>query len=127
MDNKSRGSTNALYNVHGDGIAQRSTSTQRTCVIEQVYKILPQDNKRQETKNLKKIDAFEAKKSLSLHYSQIGQNGPFYIESMDYMDTTVSRICPIMGGYLSLVYIQVGSSFSPKIYQESVTYIKIVS
>ena len=65
--------------------------------------------------------------SLSLHYSRVHQNGPFYILLMDYMDTTLSRICPIMGDYLIPIYIQVGSSLSPNIYQESITNIKIVS
>ena len=55
------------------------------------------------------------------------QNGPFYIASMDYMDTTLSRICPIMGDYLIPIYIQIGSSFSPNIYQKSITNITIVS
>ena len=55
------------------------------------------------------------------------QNGPFYIEFMDYIDTNLSKICPIMGDYLSRIYIQVEISFSPNIYQESITYIKIVS
>ena len=69
MDNRTRGSTNALYNAYNDGITQRGKSTQRTCVIEQVYEILPQENKRKERNELKKIDAFKAKNSLSLHYS----------------------------------------------------------
>ena len=68
MDNKTRGPTNILYNAYGNGITQRSTSTQRTCVIEQVYEILPQDNKRQEREELEKI---ETKNSLSLHYSRV--------------------------------------------------------
>ena len=52
-----------------------------------MYEILPQDIKRRERKELKKIDKFEAKNSLSLHYSRVHQNGPFYIEFMAYMGT----------------------------------------
>ena len=52
---------------------------------------------------------------------------PFYIPFMDYMDKIISRICPIMGDYLVPISIQVGSSLSPDIYQESITNIKIVS
>ena len=127
MDSGTRGPTNAIYGTYGDGIIQRSISTWRTWCIEQVYEILSQDIKRWERKELKKIDTFEAKNYLSLHYSRVHQNGPFYIEFMDYMDTTLSKICPIMGDYLIPIYIQVGSSFSPNIYQEYITYIKIVS
>ena len=73
MDIKTRGATNALYNAYGDEILQRSTSTQRTCVIEQVYEVLPQDNKSQERNKLEKVDTFKAKNSLSLHYSRVHQ------------------------------------------------------
>ena len=127
MEIGTRGPTNAIYGTYGNGIIQRSISAQKTWCIEQVYEILPQDIKRQERKELEKINTFKAKNSLSLHYSRVHQNGPFYIEFMDYMDTTLSMICTIMGDYLIPIYIQVGSSFSPNIYQESVTYIKIVS
>ena len=57
MDIKTRGPTNAIYGMYGNGIIQRSISTQRTSCIEQVYEILPQDIKRQERKELEKIDA----------------------------------------------------------------------
>ena len=57
MDNKTHGPTNPLNNTYGDEITKKSTSTQRKCVIEQLYKILPQDNKRQERNELKKINA----------------------------------------------------------------------
>ena len=60
MDNGTGGPINSLYNAYNDGITQRSTSTQRTCVIKQVYKILPQENKRRERNELEKIDALEA-------------------------------------------------------------------
>ena len=70
MSNKSRGPTNAQYDAYGDGNISRSISTQRTSSIEQVYEILPQENKRRERKERKKIDVFEAKNSLSLHSPQ---------------------------------------------------------
>ena len=127
MDIGTRGPSNAIFGMYNDEIIQRSTSTWRTWCIEQVYEILPQDIKGRERKELEKIDKFEAKNSLSLHYSRVHQNGSFYIEFMDYMDTTLSKICPIMGDYLIPIYIQVGSSFSPNIYQESITNIMIVS
>ena len=43
------------------------------------------------------------------------------------MDTTLSRIFPIINDYFLLIYIQVGSFLSPKRYQESITNIRIVS
>ena len=71
MSNKSCGSTNAQYNTYGDGNISRSISTQRTSSIDQVYEILPQeDNKQEERKESKKINALEAKNSLSLHSPQ---------------------------------------------------------
>ena len=70
MSYGSCGPTNAQYDAYGDGNISRSISTQRTSSIEQVYEILPQDNKQRERKERKKIDAFEAKNSLSLHSPQ---------------------------------------------------------
>ena len=70
MSNGSRGPTNAQYNAYGDKNISKSISTQRTSSIEQVYEILPQDNKQRERKEREKIDAFEAKNSLSLHSPQ---------------------------------------------------------
>ena len=67
MSNGSRGPTNAQYDAYGDGNISRSISTRRTSSIEQVYEILPQDNKRRERKESEKIDALKAKNSLSLH------------------------------------------------------------
>ena len=81
-----------------------------------MYEILPQDIKQRERKEIEKNDAFEAKNSLSLLQLKITSNGVFYIESMDYMDTTLSRIFPNMGEYLSLIYTQVGSYLSPNCY-----------
>ena len=92
-----------------------------------MYEILPQDIKRQERKEFEKHDTFEAKNSLSLLQLKSASNGPFYIEFMDYMDTTLSKTFPIMGDYLIPIYIQVGSSLSLAIYQESITNIRIVS
>ena len=73
MDIKTRGPTNAIYGGYDDRIIQRSTSIPRPCIIEQIYEVLPQDNKRRERYELKKINTFEAKNSLSLHYSRIHQ------------------------------------------------------
>ena len=97
MDNGTRGPTNAIYGMYNNEIIQKSISTQRTCIIEQVYEMLPQDNKRRERKELKKNDTFEAKNSLSFHQLKSTSNGPFYIQFMDYMDTNLSRICPNHG------------------------------
>ena len=71
MSYGSRGPINAIYGTYDDRIIQRSISTQRTSSIEQVYEILPQeDNKRQERKESEKINALEAKNSLSLYSPQ---------------------------------------------------------
>ena len=70
MSYGSCGPTNAQYDAYGDENISRSISTQRTSSIEQVYEILPQDNKRRERKGSEKIHAFEAKNSLSLHSPQ---------------------------------------------------------
>ena len=70
MSYGSRGPTNTQYDAYDNGNISRSISTRRTSSIEQVYEILPQDNKQQERKERKKIDAFEAKNSLSLHSPQ---------------------------------------------------------
>ena len=73
MSYGSRGPTTAQYDAYGDENISRSISTRRTSSIEQVYEILPQDIKRRERKELKKVNKFEAKNSLSLHYSRVHQ------------------------------------------------------
>ena len=57
-----------------------------------MYEILPQDIKRQERKELKKIDKFEAKNSLSLHYSRVHPNCLFYIESYGSVHNRTRKI-----------------------------------
>ena len=59
-----------------------------------MYEILPQDIKQQERKELTKHNMFEAKNSLSLFQLKSTSNGPFDIEFMAYMGTTLPRSVP---------------------------------
>ena len=59
--------------------------------------------------------------------SRVHQMVCFTLSSWTIWTQTYLGFVPIMGDYLIPIYIQVGSSFSLDIYQESITYVKIVS
>ena len=59
-----------------------------------MYEILPLDNKQPERKEHEKNNAFKAKNSSPRHQLTVTSNGPFYIEFMAYMGTTLPRSIP---------------------------------